>query len=360
MLYLSLLPLALSLPAFVSAHGFVRSVTIGNKLFEGNVPNAQTKPSAVRQINDVSPVKGAANRAMNCGPSAKPGSLSLKVSPGDNIAFDWAGGDQGNWPHNTGPMLTYMASCGDVTCDKFDAINAKWFKVQQVGRKDNGKWAQEDLMSGQKAELTLPANIAPGNYLIRHEIIGLHLAETVGGAEFYPSCSQLIVGGSGTGVPKPSELVSFPGAYTDNDAGIFLKNAFNPSVEYIFPGPPIASFIEGSSPQRASAAAAPSVTVAATANSAGPLSPATVTVTVTAPAAPSGSPANAPALPTRAPAAAPAAVASGSRNVAAADASPSVSAQAKKPCHEHEKRAASVRPRRLSRVMRQLADDILF
>lgn len=50
------------------------------------------------------------------------------------------------WPHNTGPMLTYMANCGSVTCDKFDITNAKWFKIQQIGRKTNGgDWAQADL-----------------------------------------------------------------------------------------------------------------------------------------------------------------------------------------------------------------------
>ncbi|KAJ7239608.1 glycoside hydrolase, partial [Mycena haematopus] len=50
-------------------------------------------------------------------------------------------------------------------------------------------------------------------YLLRHEIIALHTAQSQGGAEFYPSCSQLIVTGSSTGAPKDSELGSLPGAY---------------------------------------------------------------------------------------------------------------------------------------------------
>jgi hypothetical protein len=164
-------------------------------------------------------------------------------------------------------MLTYMASCGSTTCDKFDARTARWFKIQQVGRSSpGGNWAQQDLMNGAPAQVTLPANIAPGNYLIRHEIIALHLANTMGGAEFYPSCSQLTVTGTGTGVPKDSELVSLPGAYSDTDPGIYTQDAFNtdPSYVYPFPGPQIAAFVnEGPAPAGDSASnstATPSAT----------------------------------------------------------------------------------------------------
>lgn len=43
-------------------------------------------------------------------------------------------------------MLTYLASCGNTTCDKFDAIDAKWFKIDEVAQKPNSaKWFQEDI-----------------------------------------------------------------------------------------------------------------------------------------------------------------------------------------------------------------------
>lgn len=67
--------------------------------------------------------------------------------------------------------------------------------------------------------MSLPDNLAPGDYLIRHEIIALHLADSEGGAEFYPSCTQVRIGGSGTGTPDST--VTFPGAYNDDDPGIF-------------------------------------------------------------------------------------------------------------------------------------------
>lgn len=84
-------------------------------------------------------------------------------------------------------------------------------------------------MAGGPANVTIPSNIAPGNYIIRHEIIALHLSNEMGGAEFYPSCSQLNISGSGTGAPTSSELVSLPGAYADNDPGIYV-----PDVRYFY------------------------------------------------------------------------------------------------------------------------------
>jgi len=141
-------------------------------------------------------------------------------------------------------MLTYMASCGSVTCDKFNQAEAKWFKIDQVGKKpgvNNPEWVQNDLMKGGVASVLIPKNLANGNYLIRHEIIALHLATGLGGAEFYPGCAQLRIGGNGNGVPNANELVSFPGAYSDNDPGIFDPNVFDATATYTFPGPPIAT-----------------------------------------------------------------------------------------------------------------------
>ena len=89
-------------------------------------------------------------------------------------------------------------------------------------------------MQGAVADVKIPATLAPGNYLIRHEIIALHLAQEQGGAEFYPGCAQLKIGGNQNGRPNDNELVSFPGGYSDNDAGIKVNVSacFHYSVYY--------------------------------------------------------------------------------------------------------------------------------
>ena len=94
-------------------------------------------------------------------------------------------------------------------------------------------------MNRQPISVTLPTNVAPGDYLVRSEIIALHLATSLGGAEFYPSCTQIRVGGSQTGTPN--QTVLFPGAYNDNDPGIFDPNLFTPGTPYVFPGPPVSN-----------------------------------------------------------------------------------------------------------------------
>ena len=79
-------------------------------------------------------------------------------------------------------------------------------------------------MNGKSYSTNIPNGLASGQYLIRHEIIALHLAVTMGGAEFYPSCSQVNVRGSQVSVASANELVSFPGAYSDSDPGIYDPN----------------------------------------------------------------------------------------------------------------------------------------
>lgn len=44
----------------------------------------------------------------------------------------------------------------------------------------------------------------------------------MGGAEFYPACIQVNIGGNGNGAPQST--VSFPGAYKDDDPGIYDPN----------------------------------------------------------------------------------------------------------------------------------------
>jgi hypothetical protein len=82
--------------ALVSAHGYVSLVTIDSKRYVGDVPNGAKNPSIVRQINDVSPVKGANNPNVNCGSGAQLATLSANANPGSVVTFSWNGGDGSN------------------------------------------------------------------------------------------------------------------------------------------------------------------------------------------------------------------------------------------------------------------------
>ncbi|KAI0935511.1 hypothetical protein AcV5_003922 [Taiwanofungus camphoratus] len=215
----------------VSAHGFVSQVIIDGTAYAGNVPSeaADNKAggSPIRQISTISPVKGADNPDINCGMGAQLAEVVAPANPGSNVTFQWSGGEDGgqNWPHNVGPLMTYMASCGSTSCSQFNGSTAKWFKIDELGMISGGNtWYQQDIMNGDSYSVTLPQSIAPGGYLIRHEIISLQLAMSMGGAEFYPSCTQVQIGGNGAGTPQSSQTVTFPGGYSDSDPGIYVPN----------------------------------------------------------------------------------------------------------------------------------------
>ena len=125
--------------------------------------------------------------------------------------------------------------------DGFNKINVRSYSAHPLPVHNANRTFAVD---GNPHHFTLPSTLAPGGYLLRHEIIALHLADQPGGAEFYPACIQINVGGDQTGAPSPDELVKFPGAYSDNDPGI-LVNAFD-DAPYDFPGPPISNLASSS------------------------------------------------------------------------------------------------------------------
>lgn len=221
-------------------------MTIDGTVYMGNKLNVETPaPSIIRLVNTNSPVQGANNPFLNCGQDAQFASLVGNANPGSQLEILWVGEIDGscNWPHDTGPIMHYMAEC-DGSCLTYDSTNAEWFKISELGfEADGSTWYQANLMSGVPANVTIPNTLAPGNYLLRSEIISLHNAMTLGGAQFYPSCIQLQIGGSQTEGPMSSEECTFPGGYSDDDPGILIPNIFNTPYEYIFPGPPVASFV---------------------------------------------------------------------------------------------------------------------
>ncbi|KAL1699367.1 glycoside hydrolase family 61 protein [Schizophyllum commune] len=256
------LGLAAALIPSVAAHGYVSSITIDGEEHKGpNVADGESGARyAIRAVNTIDPVKGASNPDILCGPGAKATSQYADAKPGSEVDVQWVGGGGQKWPHEVGPLLTYLAACPDEACDSWDAKDAQWFKIDEQGMREDGTWVHQDLMQGLPAKLTLPPSLAPGAYLLRHEIIALHNAINKGGAEFYESCAQIkVAGGDGEdadddemrkreeGKPDDSELVSFPGAYKDDDKGILVDAYDLASPEdYVFPGPPVAKLAGGS------------------------------------------------------------------------------------------------------------------
>ncbi|KAK0124138.1 hypothetical protein ONS95_009121 [Cadophora gregata] len=158
-----------------------------------------------------------------------------------------------------GPVIVYMSKVDDAT--KADASAGTWFKVAEDGYDSaTKKWA-DDLLNANcgKRTFTVPSDLATGDYLIRAEEIALHAAGSAGGAQFYMSCYQVHVEGTGSATPTG---VSFPGAYSATDPGILI-NIYNGVDVYQIPGPEVYVSGGASSPAPAPAPGASSSLVVA-------------------------------------------------------------------------------------------------
>ena len=133
--------------------------------------------------------------------------------------------------------MDYLAKCAGDDCTTVDAGDLSFFKIDEKGLNDaaSQNWASDDLIKDDFAwTVTVPEDIAPGQYVLRHEIIALHSAQDTNGAQNYPQCFNLEVTGSGTANP---EGVLGTALYTPTDAGIKVGIYSALGDSYEIPGP---------------------------------------------------------------------------------------------------------------------------
>ncbi|KAF8595181.1 hypothetical protein BDV93DRAFT_528868 [Ceratobasidium sp. AG-I] len=228
------------------------AVKIGSKTYNGPLPfSNKNAPSPIRKITTTFPITSATDADMNCGKGAVKAAQVAIANSGDKVTLSWKSGQNKNWGHSLGPIMTYLAQVpAGQTADKFDTKNAKFFKIDQTGQTGGAGtgWVQASIKNGKTYTLTLPANLPAGDYIMRHELIALHFAQKKDGAQFYPGCVQLRVGG-GSAAPKAisAQTVSFPGGYTPNDKSLFVPDLFKNNFVYSFPGPALTKSISTAS-----------------------------------------------------------------------------------------------------------------
>ncbi|CAE6378350.1 unnamed protein product [Rhizoctonia solani] len=248
---------ALAAVAGVSAHGYIDKVTIGNKAFSGPYPFSNNNAaSPIRKITTTFPITSASDPNMNCGIDAVPAAQVAAANPGEKVTLSWKSARDKNWGHTIGPIMTYLAQVpAGQTADKFNTRNAKFFKIDQTGQTGGAGtgWVQAGIKDGKTYSLTLPNDLPAGDYIMRHELIALHFARKKDGAQFYPGCIQLRVGG-GSNAPKAisAQTVSFPGGYTANDKSLFVPNLHSNNFVYAFPGPQVVKSLGAASTKASS------------------------------------------------------------------------------------------------------------
>lgn len=116
-----------------------------------------------------------------------------------------------------------------------NAGNLRWSKFSQNAIVSGQTWVTDQLIANNyTSTTTIPRNLRAGDYVIRHEIIALHGAGSDNGAQAYPQCLNLRVGGSGS--VAPSGGVAGTSLYTRSAPGIIF-NLWGSYTSYPFPGP---------------------------------------------------------------------------------------------------------------------------
>ena len=216
--------------------------------------NDQQYPQLVglRAPDQPNPTYDVNSPDLTCGKVALTNNEVIAMAGGDRIGAWWGhviGGEQ--WPNDAdhpiarshhGPVTAWLAKVDDAATAQVSSA-LKFFKIAE----DNldlatNTWGVDNMVAnGGWAYFDLPTCIAPGDYLLRVELLALHSAYDSMGAQFYVSCANVRVSGDGTFTP--SETYSIPGAYQQNDPAIKTNiwgptpnTADNKGQQYLAPG----------------------------------------------------------------------------------------------------------------------------
>ncbi|KAI4862271.1 glycoside hydrolase family 61 protein [Hypoxylon rubiginosum] len=140
---------------------------------------------------------------------------------------------------HSGPITHFLYGPVDDASNA-SGVGAGWFKIDEQNYVD-GLWANEVVENaGGNYTLKLPTGLKSGDYLLRSEMLALHLSQVAGGAQFYMGCMQLKITGTG-GTCSPT--ISLPRAYDAEEKSIYIPDfywGFDPTT-YSAPGGSVAS-----------------------------------------------------------------------------------------------------------------------
>ncbi|PYI04310.1 hypothetical protein BO78DRAFT_320619 [Aspergillus sclerotiicarbonarius CBS 121057] len=228
--------------SLVAGHGYVSSIEVDGTTYGGYLVDTYYYKSdppeliawSTNATDDgyVSPTNYDSSNII-CHRGSSPGALSAPVAPGGTVKMTW-----NTWPDDHhGPVITYLANCNG-SCSDVDKTALQFFKIDAGGLIDDtdipGTWATDELIDDSYSRnITIPTDIEAGNYVLRHEIIALHGAEDLDGAQNYPQCINLNVTGSGTATPSGTLGTAL---YKDTDPGIYI-DIWQTISSYTIPGP---------------------------------------------------------------------------------------------------------------------------
>ncbi|KAL8364954.1 hypothetical protein RB595_003985 [Gaeumannomyces hyphopodioides] len=246
-----------------SAHGGLNNYTVGDTWYRGYDPTSPREgqegaPWMVQRLwSTIDPLTSPSSPFISCnepGNPAPPSYIPIEAGAVLGAAY-WY------WLHPVGPMTVWLSPCldpdltGARDCRDVDpadpADGARWFKIWEAGLLPDhdgdlqtGTWYQKafqrwDGLGPALWEVRLPPRLRPGLYVVRHEIVSLHVA---GRPQFYPECAHLNVSGTGDDLPPREFWRPFPGAYDDDEPSLMIdiySDEMKGVTNYTIPGGPI-------------------------------------------------------------------------------------------------------------------------
>ncbi|KAH7333279.1 putative endo-beta-1,4-glucanase D [Rhexocercosporidium sp. MPI-PUGE-AT-0058] len=175
---------------------------------------------SIRMPPNNSPVTDLTSKDLACnvnGNVVPSGVTTTTAKEGDTIKVKW---DSSSHP---GPITHFLY--GPVDDASMATGIGSWIKIDEFDSK-NGTWANEIMMTQDMTySFKLPTGLASGEYLLRSEMLALHGAQTIGGAQFYMGCAQLKITGTGSAGSCTPEI-QIPGAYKADDTNIYIPNIY--------------------------------------------------------------------------------------------------------------------------------------
>lgn len=250
----SIATLSLTFISLASAHGRITNITTSSGvIYQGWDPEYAVNSTRIPRLaaweasnlgNVYVPPSRFNTSDIICHFNATPGALHVNVTAGEELTLQW-----NEWPvSHVGPVITYLAACKG-SCSDANKDTLEWFKIEELGWLNStgwdvlglgGQWATNQLIANRFAwNVTIPQVLEAGHYVLRHEIIALHVAEKVDGAQAYPQCINLKVTGS-----SDTEKVGLSGGiigsklYSISDPGI-LVDVHRKIDGYAIPGPEV-------------------------------------------------------------------------------------------------------------------------
>lgn len=171
-----------------------------------------------RAWETIDPVFNVSSPFLACNTPGTTAAATIDIQAGENITALYF-----YWLHPVGPMSVWLAACPQGGgCADVDVNELDWFKIWHAGLVDDGALGLAESMWYQKAfqkwdnspaewPVQIPSTLKPGMYLVRHEIMSIHVA---GKPQFYPECAHLNVSGTGMALPPREYYKKIPGVYS--------------------------------------------------------------------------------------------------------------------------------------------------